>query len=281
MKAHLLKTAQSSHATAARVYKEESAHWYHQDGKPCYEVPRVTGGGMRPTTLGDARKLKLLPSVTTIISVLDKPGLTAWLIEQAALAVLTSKRNEGEDLDAFVKRVLQVERQQDQETKKAADLGTRIHRALDLILMARKDAKEEPKIDDDLKPFVFPVLELPLLKGRIMDTEFCVVGDGYAGRVDLKMEAEHSIDYIDFKATKTMPKTEPWTEHKMQLAAYAKTEGNTGSLRIRCFNVYISTREPGLVVPLEVQDWQTIYANGFKPVSEFWKWKNNYNPNEV
>ena len=51
-------------------------HWYKQDGSPCYEVPYADPKkGMRSTTIRDARKLNLVPSVTTILQVMDKPGL--------------------------------------------------------------------------------------------------------------------------------------------------------------------------------------------------------------
>ena len=38
----------------------ESGHWYQADGTPAYEIKKP-GGGMRPATLRDARKLGLLP----------------------------------------------------------------------------------------------------------------------------------------------------------------------------------------------------------------------------
>jgi len=52
-------------------------------------------GEPRPTTLRDARKLGLLPSVTNILNVIAKPELTAWLQEQAVMAALTLPRNAG------------------------------------------------------------------------------------------------------------------------------------------------------------------------------------------
>ena len=48
------------------VKPESASHWYDLDGQPCHEVPRAKGDGMRPTTLADARKLHLLPSVTNV-----------------------------------------------------------------------------------------------------------------------------------------------------------------------------------------------------------------------
>ena len=52
----------------------ESGHWYDRDGRPAYEQA-TKAGGVRATDLRDARKLGLLPSVTTVLSVVDKAAL--------------------------------------------------------------------------------------------------------------------------------------------------------------------------------------------------------------
>jgi hypothetical protein len=59
----------------------EAVHWYRQDGGPQYTV-KAKDGSDRPTTLRDARKLNLVPSVTTILKIAAKPGLEAWKQEQ-------------------------------------------------------------------------------------------------------------------------------------------------------------------------------------------------------
>lgn len=60
------------------VPRESASHWYFPDGTPLHEVPRADGKGQRPTSLRDARKLGLFPSVTNVLSILAKPGLDAW-----------------------------------------------------------------------------------------------------------------------------------------------------------------------------------------------------------
>jgi len=56
-------------------------HWYNKHGKANHFAgPNKTG-----TTLRQARKLNLNPSVTTIGDILAKPALINWLQEQAAL----------------------------------------------------------------------------------------------------------------------------------------------------------------------------------------------------
>ena len=79
--------------------QSESGHWYDKNGNPAYEIIGANGK-QRNTTLRDAKKLGLLPSVTTVIGAVAKPGLNRWLQEQAILAALTLPRLEGEKVSA-------------------------------------------------------------------------------------------------------------------------------------------------------------------------------------
>jgi len=60
----------------------ESGHWYLPNGSPAYTIIGKSTGRERPTTLADARKLGLLPSVTTIINTIQKAGLDTWKQQQ-------------------------------------------------------------------------------------------------------------------------------------------------------------------------------------------------------
>jgi hypothetical protein len=61
----------------------ESTHWYDKNGKPQYTVIGKNGKE-RNTSLVDARKENLVPSVTTIIGMAAKPQLENWKIDQAS-----------------------------------------------------------------------------------------------------------------------------------------------------------------------------------------------------
>jgi len=88
-----------------KLFNPDNAHWYKRDGEPLHSV--LSGRGEpRPTTLRDARKLGLLPSVTNILGVINKPELVEWKMTQAVLAALTLPRLEGEGEDAFARRVV-------------------------------------------------------------------------------------------------------------------------------------------------------------------------------
>lgn len=261
----------TSEPTVARPMAAESGHWYTATGETAYTMAKKDGTGDRPTTLRDARKLNLLPSVTTILKVLHKQALVQWLIEQAVLVAVTSPRLPGEELDAFIRRVLKDEKQQDVEAQKARDLGTDIHAAIEQAVTGRA-------WDISLAVHVNPVLETLKQFGEMRFAEKIIIGKGYAGKTDFIAEDDKAITVVDFKTAKTVPDKEPWDEHKLQLAAYAAGLGNTGSKDVRTFNIYISTTQAGLIKVLESQHWNQTFVNGFAPLVKYWQWQSGYTP---
>lgn len=247
-----------------------SEHWYSKDGTPCHFIEKKDGSGTRPTTLADARKLGLLPSVTTILRCISKPGLEMWIAEQKILACLTTPRHEGEGLDAFVNRVLNVEQIDKQEAMRAMDLGTAIHEAIELSLTGQP-------YELHLAPFVAPAVAAALEFGRIICTERVVVGDGYAGKLDCAAENWGTVTVLDVKTTKKIPKFS-YPEHQLQLSAYCQAFGNTGDARIQSANIYVSTVEPGVAVTCQNDDWKTVYEYGFKSAMRVWQFLNGYVP---
>lgn len=258
-------------ATAARPTQSDSAHWYSCDGIPCYTQIAKSTGQPRPTTLADARKQNLLPSVTTLLRVLNKPALNDWITEQAVLAVLTTPRLPNEPDDQFVQRVLHTERIQDQESQKARDLGTDIHAALEARFTGAQ-------LDESLIPWIQPAYEAVTKQcPTVVATEVVLVGNGYAGKCDLIAQDEQCWEWIfDFKTTKKLPSKESYWEHKLQTAAYLQCRPNGR----RHANVYISTLEQGQFVIHDNGDYAAPYE-AFRHLVRYWQIANNYTPEQV
>jgi hypothetical protein len=249
---------------------KNSSHWYKHDGTACYEVPYADPKkGMRKTTLADARKLNLLPSVTTITKVLAAPSLIEWLRREAAIAVATTPRNHNEPLDDFVERCLAVDAEATAD--KAKQLGTDIHDAINQIICG-----QSKNVQEHLLPFASPAAELIYPLGRVFDTEKILIANHYAGKTDCLLENDEAITVVDFKTTgaKKLPE-KSYPEHRLQLAAYAFALGNVGSKRIVTTNIYISTIRPGEIKVIENPDWQTDFAI-FQMVLKIWQWQNNF-----
>lgn len=226
---------------------------------------------MRGTTLRDARKLGLYPSVTTVLQVLAKPGLDAWKQQQTILAAMTLPRIEGESLDDFASRVIQDSKAQGQA---AAQLGTSIHASLD---KAYSGLPYDPEHD----VYVKAVQEAIFFRWGPMkwESERSFASPlGYGGKVDL-----HSKSIVlDFKTTQfdqekvDKKQVGGYDEHLMQLAAY------DSGLELDCAtlaNVYVSTSVPGLVHIVEYSpDDSCRGISMFDLALRIWQLQKNYKP---
>lgn len=187
----------------------EAGHWYKRDGSPCYTI-EGKNGQIRPTTLRDAKKLGLVPSVTTIIRCAAAPGLENWKQDQAILAALTCPRIDGEDEAAYLSR---IKKDAQEQAKKAAERGTQIH----AWVQAGFEGKELPP--DGLIYYHSAKNELLDCCGDVRwISEKSFAAPRYGGKCDL-----HTVEYlIDIKTTeKDLANIKTWDEHAMQLAAYS------------------------------------------------------------
>lgn len=252
---------------------KESGHWYFPvTGEPAHFQPCKTREGTRPTTLADAKRLGLLPSVSSILRVLDKPALRDWLIRQAVHAVVTAPDIPGEGIDAKLVRVLESERQQDQESDRARDLGADVHAAIESALAGQF-------YEPEFAPFVKAALDEVAKLGTVKASEKILVHPlGFAGKTDLIMQSNVTT-VLDFKTCKNLPTKGAWKEHVLQVSAYtdAVNVSHAAPLVLNSAVLYISTTEPGKVMLYTDEDWQDAFEV-FKSVFQVWKWMNGYNP---
>ena len=265
--------------------KPDRGGWYDALTKePRYFVPKKNGDGQRATTLADARKAETwVPGVTGILNVLAKPALVEWLCREACLAVLTTPRNVGEELDAFVKRVLETERVQDETAAAARDRGTEIHEAIERLAkgesIAEIDGQREALGIEDIGPWVIPAWEhLQSFGLRVHATEQVLIGYGYGGRCDLILTDGTRYHIVDIKSASKLPTKGSWFEHRLQLAAYAKAFGPPYPVTTTS-NLYISTTEQGAYAYFDNGDWNEDYRC-FAHLVAVWQHQNNYVPKQ-
>lgn len=253
----------------------KSQHWYDRDGKAVFEVPKAKGGGMRATTIADARKLGLYPSVTTVLSVLAKPQLVDWQLGQVAGKAYSNPPQDGESQEDYARRIISASQEQVGE---AADLGTAIHAALEAHF------KGEP-VADDYQQFVAPVAALATKEGitfREHELRLVNANDGYAGTTDAVFTDSIGFNGIlDFKSRKTKPgqKCEPWETEPMQIAAYCVAKFGSIKYNTTGANVYISTTEPGRVEIVTYSATQLEESwSAFQAALKLWQYLKGYRP---
>jgi hypothetical protein len=266
------------------VPRESASHWYFPDGTPLHEVPRADGKGERPTSLRDARKLGLFPSVTNVLGVISNPGLAAWKQEQAILAALTLPRHEDESLDDFARRVVT---DMASEVKSAADRGSAVHAAIEGYAQGGwlPEDKEIARLFEPARQwFDAQVLQVHSVEIAAGNPEW-----GYAGRVDLvaTLRSSERPTVIDFKTQKTRRDKagnfkpllhDTWP---LQLEAYRQALicRDKGLADAAIASVVIGSTEP---VPVVVKVWDDAdkagFFRAFLAARDLWVWQKNYCP---
>lgn len=269
-------------------------HWYDmKDGAPVYTVIGANGKE-RDTTLRDARKLNLVPSVTTVMAGSAKPGLDNYLQTQVLNACLRnplSKFISGGDGDAvenWKRKTIALSRE---HSSNAAAKGTVIHDALEQFYLGRG----WPEIVDDKSEVVFNIVVCAV---KFMEERFGGLKWqpevsfshrlGFGGKGDMshkgveittlsdKRKMYSNPIVLDFKTKDTgdIDKMVAYDEHGMQTAAYAVGLDIPNAKR---YNLFISTQVPGLLKLTESTDFERDWGM-FEALLKLWQFKNKYVP---
>lgn len=275
------------------------SHWYTKNGKAMHKVPGKTVAE-RDTTITDARKMGLLPSVSGITKVWANQGLDRWKQNATIEATLnycradwtgdwsTFKQNEE---DRFYG---EIRARADDGMNAASSLGVKIHAAIEAELTETDwDFSEIVELSDGrsvaLMDLVYPAINKVRELGIIaVENEKIVtcIKHGYAGQMDMAYAQKETVGVLDFKSTKTKPgkKIDVRQGQSMQIAAYHYAYW--GALDKPHFqsnhqgiNLYISTTEVGRVdVVTYDHDELAKQWEGFLACLTLWRLQNNYDP---
>lgn len=240
------------------------SHWYHHNGDPCHFVPneaarkRGDKGAMRETTVKDARKLNLNPSVTTVTKIVDKGDfLLEWTIKQALYAAAVHPDGWpkfsglsvtlSEDHPEFVEWASKCRADAKRQVTVKAERGSILH---DAMMRAHKEYHTiEPQYLAHVDGMMAMLAEQ--FGKRQWRAEWTFAHPlGFGGSVDLHTEPDDPdpiiLDY-KFKDFGEGKRAEQFVydEHRMQLGGY-----RIGLImpRARCFNAFGSISDPGLVL---------------------------------
>lgn len=214
-------------------------HYYARDGSPQH----FCGPNRSATTLREARKFGLLPSVTEILNLIAKPQLEKWKRDQAVMAALTLPKLPDEGSESFLKR---IDADGSRQAQEAASVGTAIHAALEagfasqpvpLAYRPHWQATQRMLADN-----------FGQITDWVSEKRFAHP-DGYGGACDLHSPSTGIV--IDFKSSDIRSgsvKKLAWDQN-IQLGAY---QHGLGLKRAPCANLFLSRVEPGYIVQ---HDW--------------------------
>lgn len=245
-------------------------------------VENKSKGGTRPSRVTDAKKARekgelWLPSVTTILNVLDKAALVNWKVDKHLEQAYDTQ---ADDLDAY-KRKVKAKTQEAMDS--APKAGTAIHKVLEDYLYSffgdRPQLTDvEHKIIDNCESLISEHTK-PEDSDLIKEQYFVCENHGYAGCADLVIKGAENwiIDYKSKQDNSAYKKAKPYPEHIRQGAAYGEAIFN--GERFRAANIFICL-ETGDCKFME-HDKEAIIDGwlDFQACLSIFK-RNNYNPFE-
>jgi hypothetical protein len=263
---------QEAPAIKAAASKEGSTRFYsHEEGKGWYAI--TTGDdksfGMREARAMQAEGKIVVPSVTSIMSVLAKPGLDHWKAEQVALACWDLEKTGLDKADWIDQCVTTASH----ASRGAMTLGSDIHQAIEDCI-AGKDYRA------DLQIYVVPVMAKRAELGIRWSVTEQAMGStvhGYAGRCD--DHSEEGLVIRDVKSRRSKGKKVPVYETDFaQISAYGMARFGNEFFKSGSGEVWgISTSEPGLLTVTTKTGPDLIpYFNCFLAMNTVWQHVNRY-----
>jgi len=251
-----------------KKYTSEAGHWYSKDGEPKYTIVGANGKE-RNTTLRDAKKEGYVPSVTTVLTLIAKPFLENWKINQALKSAILLDKFSNESEEDFIKRCKQDSKKIGQD---AAKKGTAIHADIEKGFLTKSKNKtylvvrkwlDENYPDEDW----------------IAEGSFCAE-EGYGGKIDLYSE---SGIFVDFKTKDNLEGKDParlvYDEHGMQLSAYAQGCGFDDVERV---SIFVDRKDKELIAcHIWDRDSQTKHTEMFNNILNYWKLVKNYESKKI
>ncbi len=262
----------------------EQSHWYQREtGAAVYEVPMTSKEGMRRTNLKDARKLDLVPSVTSVLKVMAAPGLEFWKAQQLLQAALTLPKKQGESLDAYAERVVEDSKAQGIE---AASRGKQLHAAIEDYIrgnIAPGWKEHLILLDKTLQQH-----GIDIHAGQ-PEHSFAsqIDGNWYGGKTDYQSN-RGIVDggiLLDFKSKDKIEPKKPlvYEEHAMQIAAYGyglfgviTSNGGWKWEAFRGLNVFVGVSDCEIRVHEHTPEDLAHGFELFRSILDFWTRKNRF-----
>lgn len=251
----------------------ESAHWYTRDGEPMHTIIG-SNGKERATNLRDAKKLSLLPSVTSILSYLANPTLDSWKQRQVLMSALTLPRNPIETENDFAARIIEDSKRQ---AKEAAAWGTKFHHIAYCVNTAQADYGVLNGMDAWARVYE-EWYGANIVRTRAAETVLVDGETGFAGTCDFLGEhQEHGSVIMDYKRQDVKDgKPSFYSKWLYQLAAYRHAD----KLDSTCISCVVSCNEPKLYFKVWTEEEVARGWEVFKALCKVWQAEKGYNPND-
>lgn len=248
-------------------------HWYDLSGQPRHTQLSKSSGNERPTTIADARKQSLLPSVTSVIGIMDRWALNEWRVKQAIKTTLTYATANPRFSPSSEGSIAELHKLSEQQVKDAALEGSAIHDAIEMYFSGQAGA-----IPEDYRLHVGGVKErldflFPDVRDWVAERTFACRDVGFAGKVDLHSPSTGIV--VDYKSKEFAPGEQDTKRfdygQNYQLGAYQRGLGFGVGSAVGA-SIFVSRNYPGAIAHiLWDQDEMRYGWSVFEKALALWK----------
>ena len=244
-------------------------HWYTLTGEACHVQPNG-----KPTTLREARKQNLVPSVSGILGMVEKTHLTKWKCDEMVRKCIDNPHIAGESERDYIDRIWGYKKI---DQHKILDFGNRVHKAIEEFNLGKFDESKDPEIWPWLETFVRWSHQHLI---RVVAVEKTVVSKrwGFGGTIDLIAEVRgiRGLVIIDYKTQEYATKKADFRDtYVHQLAAYRKTMRPNPM----CISLVINRSTP---LPIAEKIWSPKELQRgwrlFQAANALWREEKKYEP---
>lgn len=197
-----------------------AGRWYSTEGNLYGQIP-TQKGSYRDFDLRDARKNGALPSVTTILGLLAKPGLVKWQVEQGIKAAWEVAAGGLLPINMTSDEAVKATYTKSQEyTRYTQEFGVATHWWVNKKLRAVETNEIPPMIagSEEVADGVLTWLSEHSYDLALTEHRFARTDLGWAGTIDMLGTRVGVPCIIDLKTQQ--PPLTPYLEHALQLAGY-------------------------------------------------------------
>lgn len=243
----------------------DQTRWYSPDTLEIMEqVKSADGKKMVKATLVHARKLGLLPSVTSVMKETMATGhnLITWMKDQLMQACMSYPFDGDPENDEVVKKYkAMVTAKADEYGKHAADEGSRLHGYVQQWIESRGQQKTDDPVGARIIDFINDDLQKENTVDLIAEQSVGSLALGCAGTPDIYAKTTDGDIIYDLKTTNFEKYKKPYDSWKVQFGGYLYlTEANEGT-RIK---QAVSDRATGDTIFIEHENpeqWRQHYIN--------------------
>lgn len=212
---------------------------------------------------------KQYPSVTTVLSVLDKPALIPWAINMCIDGAVNSLTPRQKYTPTDVRKAMVAAKwSYKAKSEEACNIGTSVHDITEYFFKHGALPEIDWEANDEIRRSVMSFMDWGLAhEMEVVSLEVPIEGPGYAGRLDAVIRLDGVVTLVDYKTSKGFYDTYP-----MQLAAYtyAYNLDPANEHKIERMGVL---RLPKDSAPYEYRDYTDTFSSSlaeFMSLAMFW-----------